>query len=153
LLAELNNIIRNKNEEITDLKNLVYRHSDDVEKLFKPSKMEMCMTQIREMTAAKEQNKRELEELNGTTQVVVNMVDPPEEGVVSNNMLLERLRVTPQKISSYVSKTIKTYVEHILRLFRSYWPKAILEPLATGMSANCTEDKFKELIEEVKPVA
>jgi hypothetical protein len=112
-----------------------------------------CMTQIREMTAAKEQNKRELEELNGTTQVVVNMVDPPEEGVVSNNMLLERLRVTPQKISSYVSKTIKTYVEHILRLFRSYWPKAILEPLATGMSANCTEDKFKELIEEVKPVA
>jgi hypothetical protein len=33
LLAELNNIMRNKDDEITDLKNLVYHHSDDTEKL------------------------------------------------------------------------------------------------------------------------
>jgi hypothetical protein len=33
LLAELNNIIRNKDDEITDLKNLVYCHSDDTENL------------------------------------------------------------------------------------------------------------------------
>jgi hypothetical protein len=51
-----------------------------------------CITQIREMTAAKEQNKRELEELKGAAQVVVDMVDLPEEGVVSNKTLLERLR-------------------------------------------------------------
>jgi hypothetical protein len=44
-------------------------------------------------------------------------------------------------------------VEHILGLVKSYWPKANLEPLATEMSADCTEDKFKELVEEVKPVA
>jgi hypothetical protein len=73
--------------------------------------------------------------------------------VVSSKTLLERLHETPQKISSYVSETTKTYVEHILGLFKSYWPKANLEPLATGMSVDCTEDKFKELVEEVKPVA
>jgi hypothetical protein len=33
LLAELNNIIRNKDDKITDLKNFVYRHSNDAEKL------------------------------------------------------------------------------------------------------------------------
>jgi hypothetical protein len=44
-------------------------------------------------------------------------------------------------------------VEHILGLFKSYWPKANLEPLATGMSVDCTKDKFKELVEEVKLVA
>jgi hypothetical protein len=81
------------------------------------------------------------------------MVDPPEEGVVSNKTLLERLRETPQKISSYVSETTRTYVEHILGLFKSYWPKANLYPVAIGMSADCTEDKLKELVEEVKPVA
>jgi hypothetical protein len=48
-----------------------------------------CMTQIREMTAAKEQNKRELEELKGVAHIVVDMVDPLEEGVVSNKTLLE----------------------------------------------------------------
>jgi hypothetical protein len=44
-------------------------------------------------------------------------------------------------------------VEHILGLVKSYWPKANLEPLVTGMSDDCTEDKFKELVEKVKPVA
>jgi hypothetical protein len=43
-------------------------------------------------------------------------------------------------------------VENVLGLVKSYWPKANLEPLATGMSADCTEDKFKEVVEEVKPV-
>jgi hypothetical protein len=105
------------------------------------------------MTAAKEQNKRELEELKGAAQVVVHMVNLLEEGVLSNKALLERLCETPQKISSYVLETTRTYVEHILGLFKSYWPKANLEPLATRMSADCTEDKFKELVEEVKPVA
>jgi hypothetical protein len=84
---------------------------------------------------------------------VVDMVDPSEEGVESNKMLLEWLHETPWKISSYVSETTRTYVEHILGLVKSYWPKANLEPLATEMSADCTEDKFKELVEEVKPVA
>jgi hypothetical protein len=79
------------------LKNLVYHRSDDAEKLIQALQdvdvqLMECMTQIREMTTAKEQNNRELEELKGAAQVVVDMVDLPEEGVVSNKTLLERLR-------------------------------------------------------------
>jgi peroxiredoxin family protein len=85
LLAELNNIIRNKDDEITDLKNLVYCRSDDTEKLIQALQdvdvqLVECMTQIKEMAAAKEQNKKELEELKGAAQVVVDMVDPLEKG-------------------------------------------------------------------------
>jgi hypothetical protein len=94
LLAELNNIIRNKDDEITDLKNLVKfiqaLQDADVQ-------LVECMTQVREMATEKEQNKKELEELKGATQVVVNMVDPSEEGVVGNKTLLEQLRETPKK--------------------------------------------------------
>jgi hypothetical protein len=81
------------------------------------------------------------------------MMDPPEEGVVSDKTLLERLRETPLKITSYISETTRTYVEHVLGLVKSYWPKANLEPLASGMSADCIEEKFRELVEEVKLVA
>jgi hypothetical protein len=35
LLAEHNNIIRNNDDEITDLKNLVYHRSDDAKKFIK----------------------------------------------------------------------------------------------------------------------
>jgi hypothetical protein len=41
----------------------------------------------------------------------------------------------------------RTYVEHILGLVKFYWPKANLEPLVTGMSADFTEDRLKELFE------
>jgi hypothetical protein len=56
VLAELNNIRRNKDDEITDLKNLVYRHSDDAEKLIKAlqdADMQLveCATQMRDMAA------------------------------------------------------------------------------------------------------
>jgi hypothetical protein len=81
------------------------------------------------------------------------MVDPPEERVINERMLLEQLREAPQKISWYISETTKIYVARILGLVKSYWPKANLNPLVDGMSADCSKEKFSEYIEEVKPVA
>jgi phosphotransferase system IIB component len=76
LLAELNNIIRNKDDEINDLKNLVYRHSDDAEKLIKAlqdADMQLveCVTRIRDTAVEKELKDKELQELKGAAQVVV----------------------------------------------------------------------------------
>jgi hypothetical protein len=51
--------------------------------------------------------------------VVVDMVDPPEEGVINERTLLERLHEAPQKISGYISETTKTYVARILGLIKS----------------------------------
>jgi hypothetical protein len=47
------------------------------------------------MAAEKELKDKELEELKGAAQVVVDMVDPPEEGLINKRMLLERLREAP----------------------------------------------------------
>jgi hypothetical protein len=107
------------------LKNVVYRYSDGAEKLIKAlqdadAKLVERMTQIRDMAAEKELKDKELEELKGAAQIVVDMVDPPEEGVVKERTLLERLCEAPQKISGYISETTKTYVVHILRLVKSY---------------------------------
>jgi Asp-tRNA(Asn)/Glu-tRNA(Gln) amidotransferase C subunit len=151
LLAELNNIIRNKDDEITDLKNLVYCRSDDTEKLIQALQdvdvqLVECMTQIKEMAAAKEQNKKELEELKGAAQVVVDMMDPSEQGVVSNKTMLEQLRKTLQKILGYVSETTKIYVEHILELVKSYCPKANLEPLANGSLLTAPKTSSRNLL-------
>jgi hypothetical protein len=57
-------------------------------------------------------------------QVVIDIVEPLEEGVINERTLLERLHEAPQKISRYISETTKTYVAHILRLVMSYWLKA-----------------------------
>jgi hypothetical protein len=84
------------------------------------------------------------------------MVVPPEgvvRDVVRDRTLLERLCEASQKISGYLSETTKTYVAHILGLIKSFWPNGNLSPLAEGMAADCSDEKFAEYLDEVGPVA
>jgi hypothetical protein len=48
-----------------------------------------CVQQIKNMVEEKETREKELEELRSAAHIVVNMVDPTEEGVVSDKTLLE----------------------------------------------------------------
>jgi hypothetical protein len=82
------------------VKNLLYCATGDVEKLIKAlqdadMQLAECMTQIRDMVVEKELKDKELEELKGAAQVVIDMVDPPEEGVINERTLLERLHEAP----------------------------------------------------------
>jgi hypothetical protein len=78
------------------------------------------MEQIKSMAEEKELRQEQLEDLQEVAQVVVNMVDPTEEGVVNNRTLLDNLREAPQKIASYVSEATKTYMAHVLGLVKSF---------------------------------
>jgi hypothetical protein len=82
------------------------------------------------MAAEAKLKSKELEELRIAAQVVVDVVDPLEEGVDISKTLLEHLREAPQKIPWYISETTKTDVAHVLGLGKSYWPKSNLSPLA-----------------------
>jgi len=112
-----------------------------------------AMQQIKEMAKQKDLREKELEELKTAAQAVVDMVDPPKEGTVQDKTLLERLQGAPQKIVKYLSDTSRQYVSHVLGLVKFYWPKANLIPLGEGMSVECTEQKFADFVEEVKPIA
>jgi len=91
--------------------------------------------------------------LKSAARVVVDMVDPPEDGVPDARSLLERLREAPAKISGFVSENTKVFVSHVFGLVKSHWPRADVSPLAEGMAADCSEEKFAEYLEEVKLVA
>jgi hypothetical protein len=77
------------------------------------------------------------------------MVDHPEEGVADNRTVMEHFCEAPQKISSYISETTKTYMARVLGLFKSFWPNANLVSLADGMAADCSKEKFADYIEVV----
>lgn len=70
--TELNNIIRNKNDLLTEARDLLYRCTHDVEPLAKKLEdadiqLEEYLQQIRDMTAEKEQRDKELEEFRSAT--------------------------------------------------------------------------------------
>lgn len=143
---------------LVDMKNLLYHRSDDVERLVKQLEDADiqpvdCMKQTKSMDKEKELRQKELEELRASAQVIMDMVDPQEEGVTDNRTLLDHLHEALQKVASYVSETTRTYVAHALGLVKSFWPKACTEALADGLAADCFEEKFVEYLQEVKPVA
>ena len=137
---------------------VVYRYSDDLEKFGKMLKdadkqfVEVAM-QIKKLAEEKELREKELDELKATAQAIIDMVDPPEEEAAQGKILLERLQGAPQKIVKYLSDTSRQYVSHVLGLVKFYWPKANLIPLGEGMSVECTEERFADLMEEMKPIA
>lgn len=66
---------------------------------------------------------------------------------------MERLCEAPQKIAGFLSKTSRQYMEHVLGLVKSYWPGVNLAPIGDRLAEGCSDEKFAEYVEEVKPIA
>jgi hypothetical protein len=73
---------------------MLYRHTDDVERLQKvigdtERQFVDCLQQVKMLGEKDEQLRKELEDLQGAAQELVDMVDPPEEGKAGPRPLLE----------------------------------------------------------------
>jgi septal ring factor EnvC (AmiA/AmiB activator) len=121
--VELRKILTYKEELLTDVKNMLYRCTDDIERLQKvitdtEQQFVDCLRQIKMLGEEKEQqqkeleqhqeeleqHQKELEDLNGAAQQLVDMVDPLEGGEADGRSLLERLLGAPQKVLNFITE-------------------------------------------------
>jgi hypothetical protein len=156
--AELRKILTHKEELLTDVKNMLYHRTDDVERLQKviadtEQQFVGSLQQIKTLSEKDERRQKDLEDLRGAVQELVDMVHPPEEGEAGERPLLERLREAPQKVVKFLSEAPVVCVSHALAFVKSFWPEAQLETFAQGVAAKCTEDQFNEYLQEARPVA
>jgi hypothetical protein len=147
-----------KEELLTNVKNLLYHRTDDVERLQKviadtEQQFVGSLQQIKTLSEKDERRQKELEDLRGATQKLVDMVDLPEEGEADERPLLERLRGAPQKVIKFLSEAPVACVSHALAFVKSFWPEAQLETFAQGVAAECTEEQFNKYLQEAQPVA
>jgi hypothetical protein len=82
------------------MKNMLYHRADDVERLQKviadtEQQFVDCLQQIKTLGEEKEQQQKELEDLKGASQKLIDMVDPQEGGEADGRSLLERLLRVP----------------------------------------------------------
>jgi hypothetical protein len=157
-VAELRKIIKYKEELLIDVKNMLYRRTDDVERLQKvigdtERQFVECLQQIKALGEKDEQLRKELEELRGAAQELVDMVDRPEEGEASPRPLLERLREAPKKVLKFLSEAPVACVSNALAYVKSFLPNGRLEIFAQGMAADCADEQFEEYLREAQPVA
>jgi hypothetical protein len=140
-----------KEELLTNVKNLLYRRIDDVERLQKvigDTEQQFVDSLQRIKTLGEE-----LEDLRGAAQELVDMVDPPEEGEANSRSLLERLREASKKVMKVLSEAPVTCVNNALAIVKSFLPKAQLEMFAQGMVADCTEEQFDRYLMEAQPIS
>jgi hypothetical protein len=155
--TELRKILTYKEELLTDMKNMLYHRTDDVERLQKviadtEQQFAGSLQQIKTLGEKKEQRQKELEDLRGAAKKLVDIVDPQEDGEAGKRSLLERLLGAPQKVVEFLTKAPVVCVSHALAFVKSFWPEAQLETFAQGVAAECTEEQFNEYIQEAQPI-
>ena len=136
-LAELKSLLLKRDELVTDLKNIMYRHADAMEKLTKikadADKQTISdMKQIRELS-------QQFADLEVAAKVVVDMVE--DEGAAGKS-LLERLCEAPQRLSSFFSETSRDYLAHALGLVKSFLPSANLSFIGDEVAVGYSEEQF-----------
>jgi hypothetical protein len=77
----------------------------------------------------------------------------PHPGGLKIDLLVYRLKEAPGRLATYVKHLAKSIPNQVLAYMKSYFPKAPVDVVAGGLAANCTDDQYKELLEQMAPIA
>jgi hypothetical protein len=67
--------------------------------------------------------------------------------------VVDRLKEAPSRLAAYVKHMERSIPRQVLASMKSYLPKAPVEVVAGGVAANCTDEQYSELLEQMAPIA
>jgi hypothetical protein len=66
--------------------------------------------------------------------------------------LVDLLKEAPSRLAMYVKHLARSIPNQVLAFMKSYFPKALVEVVAGGVAANCTDEQYAELLEQMAPI-
>jgi hypothetical protein len=66
--------------------------------------------------------------------------------------LVDRLKEAPGRLATYVKHLAKSIPNQVLAFMKSYFPEAPVDVVAGGLAANCTDEKYAKLLEQMAPI-
>jgi hypothetical protein len=63
------------------------------------------------------------------------------------------LKEAPGHLAAYVKHLAKSIPNQVLAYMKSYFPNTPVDVVAGGLAANCSDDQYKELLEQMAPIA
>jgi hypothetical protein len=66
---------------------------------------------------------------------------------------VDRLREALSHLATYVKHLAKSIPNQVLAYMKSYFPKALVDVVAGGLAANCTDEQYVKLLEQMAPIA
>ena len=169
--AELEERVDQLKASETDLKNIVYRETDKREvleyeyaqlrhecikhmELREASDRDLvnCYKSLQKLNEDCEKLRGQLKELEEAALPIARLL-VPHPGGPKIAPLVDRLKEAPGRLATYVKHLAKSIPNQVLAYMKSYFPKAPVEVVAGGLAANCTDDQYKTLLEEMAPIA
>jgi hypothetical protein len=77
----------------------------------------------------------------------------PHPGGLKIAPLVDRLREAPGHLATYVKHLAKSIPNQVLAYMKLYFPKAPVDIVASGLAANCTDEQYAKLLEQMAPIA
>ena len=146
---------------VLDLKILMYRNADEIEKLKKikedsDREASSMLQQLKTLSESRDSMQRELVELRDVRDAALEVTEAmeiPQKDGDEPLMLAGRLRRVPGAFERFVSRITCQYVGHVLGLVKSYWPTTRLDALGRGAKADCTDDQLCQYLAKTSRVA
>jgi hypothetical protein len=111
-----------------------------------------CYKSLQKLNEDCERLRGQLKELQEATLPIARLLGP-HPGGPKIAPLVDRLKEAPGRIATYMKHLAKLIPNQVLAFMKSYFPKALVDVVAGGLAANCTNDQYKTLLEEMAPVA
>jgi hypothetical protein len=77
----------------------------------------------------------------------------PHPGGPKIDPLVDRLKESLRSLATYVKHLAKLIPNQVLTFMKSYFPNVPVDVVAGGLAANCTDNQYKALLEEMAPIA
>jgi hypothetical protein len=171
LIAELETRVDQLKASETDMKNLFYREKEAREVLEYDYKqlayecdkhMELriasdhdhvnCYKSLQKLNEDCEKLRAQLKELKEAALPIARLF-VPHPGGLKIAPLVDRLKEAPSCLTTYVKQLAKSTPDQVLAFMKSYFPKASVDVVAGGLAANCTDEQYAELLEQMAPIA
>jgi hypothetical protein len=94
----------------------------------------------------------QLKELEEAALLIARLL-VPHPGGPKIAPLVDRLKEAPSRLAAYVKHMARSIPKQVLAFMKSYFPKATVEVVAGGVAANCTDEQYSELLEQMAPIA
>jgi hypothetical protein len=171
LIAELETRVKQLRASEVDMKNLFYREKETREVLEYDYKqlayeydkyMELgiasdrdlvnCYKSLQKLNKDREKLRAQMKELEEAALPITRLL-VPHPGGPKIAQLVDRLREAPSRLATYVKHLAKSIPNQILVYMKSYFPKAPVDVVAGGLAANCMDEQYAELLEQIAPIA
>jgi hypothetical protein len=103
-----------------------------------------CYKSLQKLNEDRERLRGQLNELEEVVLPIARLLVPLPGGP-KIAPLVDRLKESPGRLATYVKHVAKSIPNQVLVYMKSSFPKALVDAVASGLTANCTDDQYKAL--------